>query len=55
MKVLTLALQLVGGTSIARQGAMAAGAFLVTAPVIIIYIIMQSNVLETMVHSGIKA
>jgi len=55
MKVLTLVMQQVGGTSIARQGAMAAGAFLVTAPVIIMYMAMQSNVLETMVHSGIKA
>jgi ABC-type glycerol-3-phosphate transport system permease component len=55
MKVLTLALQLIGGTSIARQGAMAAGTFLITAPTIIMYMIMQSNVLETMVHSGIKA
>jgi len=55
MKVLTLVMQQVGGTSIARQGAMAAGAFLVTAPVITMYMAMQSNVLETMVHSGIKA
>lgn len=55
MKVLTLALQLIGGTSIARQGAMAAGTFLITAPTIIMYMIMQGNVLETMVHSGIKA
>jgi len=55
MKVLTLAIQLIGSTSIARQGALAAGTFIITAPAIIIYMISQSKVLETMVHSGIKA
>jgi len=56
MKTLPLALQTIsGGASIARAGATSAATFLMTMPTIIIFTIMQSKVLETMVHSGIKA
>ena len=55
MKPLTLSLQLIGsGGSIARTGAMAAATLITTLPTIIIFVIMQSKVTETMAHSGIK-
>lgn len=56
MKTLPLALNTIsGGGSIARAGATAAAVFLMTIPTIIIFTAMQSRVMETMVHSGIKA
>jgi len=56
MKTLPLAIQTIGAsTSIARAGAVAAATLITTAPTIIIYLVMQSGVMETMVHSGIKA
>lgn len=58
MRVLPLAINMiagVGGAAIARQGALMAATFLMTLPVILIFLLMQNNVLKTMVHSGIKA
>lgn len=56
MKTLPLALQTIGGgTSIARAGAMAAATFLMTLPTILVFSVMQKNVIQTMAHSGIKA
>jgi ABC-type glycerol-3-phosphate transport system permease component len=56
MKTLPLALQTIaGGLSIARAGAVGAATFLMTLPTIIIFTLMQARVMETMVHSGIKA
>ncbi|HHY83480.1 MAG TPA: carbohydrate ABC transporter permease [Clostridiales bacterium] len=56
MKTLPLALQTIaGGLSIARAGAVGAATLLMTMPTIIIFTIMQAKVMETMVHSGIKA
>lgn len=56
MKTLPLALNTISsGGSIARAGATAAAVFLMTVPTIIIFTTMQSRVMETMVHSGIKA
>lgn len=57
MKTMPLAIQTISGgtTDIARAGAVAAASLLTTAPTIIIFIIMQSGVMETVAHSGIKA
>ena len=58
MKTLPLALQTIGGgaagMSVGRAGAVAASTFLMTAPTIIIFVWKQSQVMETMTHSGIK-
>jgi ABC-type glycerol-3-phosphate transport system permease component len=56
MKTLPLALQTIaGGLSIARAGAVGAATLLMTLPTVIIFTAMQARVMETMVHSGIKA
>lgn len=59
MKTLPLALQTVAGgvatVSIGRAGAVAAATLLMTIPTIIIFMVMQAKIIETMVHSGIKA
>jgi ABC-type glycerol-3-phosphate transport system permease component len=56
LKTLPLALAMLqgGAGQIARQGAFGAAALLTTAPVIIVFLIMQSKVVKTMAHSGIK-
>ncbi len=55
MKPLTLALQLIGsGGSIARTGAMAAATLITSAPTIILFVLMQSRITQTMAYSGIK-
>jgi ABC-type glycerol-3-phosphate transport system permease component len=56
MKTLPLALSTISGGAgvVARVGAGAAAAFLTIIPVIIVFVITQRMVLETMAHSGIK-
>lgn len=56
MKTLPLALQLLQGGlgQVARQGAFAAATLITTAPTIIIFMIMQSRVINTMAYAGIK-
>jgi len=55
LKTLPLALQSIGdGGNVARAGAMAAATFLMTLPTIIVFSVMQRNVIQTMAHSGIK-
>lgn len=58
MKTLPLALTTISGgaagMSVGRAGAVAAATFLMTVPTVIIFTVMQSKVMETMVHSGIK-
>lgn len=56
LKTLPLALQaLQGGVGqVVRSGAFAASALLTTLPVIIVFVIMQSKVVKTMAHTGIK-
>jgi ABC-type glycerol-3-phosphate transport system permease component len=56
MKTLPLALSTISGGVgvVARVGAGAAAAFLTIIPVIIVFVITQRMVLETMAHSGIK-
>jgi ABC-type glycerol-3-phosphate transport system permease component len=55
LKVLPLAIQLVSSGDVSRTGAAMASSLIMTAPVMIVFLIMQNNVLKTMVHSGIKA
>lgn len=40
--------------NMARVGASAAATFLMTMPTILIFVIMQKQVIETMTYSGIK-
>lgn len=56
LKTLPLALQLLqGGTGqVARTGAFGAAALLTTLPTIIVFVFMQSKVINTMSNSGIK-
>lgn len=58
MKTLPLALQTISGgagaMSTGRAGAVAAATFIMTLPTVIIFVIMQGKVMETMVYSGIK-
>jgi ABC-type glycerol-3-phosphate transport system permease component len=61
MKTLPLAMQTIGQSIgggqvvVARAGAVAACTLVITAPTVILFMIMQTRVMETMVHSGIKA
>ena len=56
MKPLSLAIQSIAGGAgvVARSGAVAASVVVITLPTIIVFLIMQSKVMETMAHSGIK-
>jgi len=56
MKTLPLAVSTMfsGDLSVARQGAQAAATFLESAPLIILFVIMQSRIISTMAHAGIK-
>ena len=55
MKTLPYALTTISsGNSISRAGAAAAASMVITLPVIIIYLIMQRKVMQTMVYAGIK-
>lgn len=58
MKTLPLALQTISGgagaSSISRAGAVSAASLLMILPVIILFTVMQGQVMETMTQSGIK-
>jgi ABC-type glycerol-3-phosphate transport system permease component len=56
MKTLPLALSMLQGGvgTVARSGAMMAASLLTTIPVIVVFVFMQSKVIKTMAHSGIK-
>ena len=56
LKTLPLALQsLQGGAGqVARTGAFAAASLITTLPTILVFVAMQSKVIDTMTHSGIK-
>jgi ABC-type glycerol-3-phosphate transport system permease component len=43
-----------GPATVARLGAQSAAAFLMTAPVIIVFLLRQAKVIQTMAHSGMK-
>jgi ABC-type glycerol-3-phosphate transport system permease component len=57
MKTLPLALQTIAGGPgvVARSGALASGTFLITLPPMLIFLLFQKMVMNTMIHSGIKA
>ena len=59
MKTIPLAIQNIAGgpgsASLSTAGAMAAATFVMTLPTVIVYTIMQSKVISTMSHAGIKA
>lgn len=54
MKTLTSVLQSISSAGIARAGAGAAVALILMIPPVIVFIISQSSVMETMSHTGIK-
>ena len=54
LKPLTTVIQQISAAGIARQGAAAAGTVFLLVPPILLFIVAQKNVLETMAHSGIK-
>jgi len=54
MKTLPYALSTISDGGIARAGAAAAAAVLTTFPTIIVYLLMQARVLNTMAYAGIK-
>lgn len=54
MKTLTTVLQQIASAGIARAGAGAAVALVLMIPPIVVFIISQSSVMETMAHSGMK-
>lgn len=56
LKTLPLALNTISGGSatIGRAGAVAAATLLMTLPTVILFMISQKRVMQTMVHSGIK-
>lgn len=54
MKTITSVLQSISSAGIARAGAGAAVALILMIPPVVVFIISQSSVIETMSHSGIK-
>jgi len=53
LKTIPVALQNLGST-IAVAGAVSAATFIMIIPTILIYVVMQKQVMQTMMHSGIK-
>ena len=54
MKTLTTVLQQIASAGLARAGAGAAVALVLMIPPVVVFIISQSSVMETMAHSGMK-
>lgn len=54
MKTLPYALSTITTGGLARAGAAAAASLLITLPTILVYLLMQSQVMKTMVFAGIK-
>jgi ABC-type glycerol-3-phosphate transport system permease component len=54
LKVLPAVLSQIASAGIARTGAGAAAAVILMVPPVLVFVITQSNVVETMAHSGIK-
>lgn len=55
MKTLPYYMSLINGLGVARAGATAAGAFLMTVPTVLIFVLIQRQVMSTMAYSGIKS
>lgn len=54
MKTLPYALSTISSGGLARAGAAAAASLIITLPTIIVYLLMQTQVMKTMLHAGIK-
>ena len=54
MKTLPYALSSIGNGTVGAMGAVSAASLLTTAPVIIVYVLMQKQVMNTMAYAGIK-
>ncbi|MBQ9964084.1 MAG: carbohydrate ABC transporter permease [Clostridia bacterium] len=55
LKPLPLAMQMISsGNSIARAGAVGAATFITVLPTVLIYVLMQKHVVDSMAYSGIK-
>jgi len=54
LKTLAFYMTTLGGAGIARAGATSAAVLVMTIPSIIMFVLQQSRVMETMAHSGIK-
>ena len=58
LRTLPLAMQTIAGgvasAAVSRAGATAAGTFLMIIPTVLIFLLMQKQVIYTMVHSGLK-
>ena len=54
LKTLPAAMTQIASAGIARAGVGSASAFILMIPPVLVFILSQSNVLETMAHSGIK-
>ena len=55
LKTLPLAMQMISsGNSIARAGAASAATFIMVLPTVLIYVLMQKHVVDSMAYSGIK-
>lgn len=54
MRTLPLALNTISGSGIGRAGAVAAASMLMTLPTVVVFTLMQRNVMNTMVYSGLK-
>ena len=58
LRTLPLAMQTIAGgvasAAVSRAGATAAGTFLMIIPTVLIFLLMQNQVINTMVHSGLK-
>lgn len=54
MKTLPYALSTISSGGLARAGAAAAASLLITLPTILVYLLMQTQVMKTMLYAGIK-
>lgn len=54
LKTLAFYMTTLGGAGIARAGAVSAAVLVMTIPTVIMFILQQSRVMDTMAHSGIK-
>ncbi len=54
MKVLPVVLSQLSGAGVARQGVASAVALFLLLPTLIVFVVSQSSVIETMSHSGLK-
>lgn len=54
LKTLAFYMSTLGGAGVARAGAVSAAALVMTLPTVVMFVLQQSRVMDTMAHSGIK-